>query len=435
MKFRFAIAFVVAGFSILTLACPSTTPILATERHEGFVYSELDRDSSPDASASEIAELVAGNTAFALDLYQWLIQDNDNLVFSPYSISMALTMAYAGACDFTASEMEGVLHYTLDEDTLHEAFNSLDLSLMSLGHDIGESDGRFELNIANAMWVNEKVTTKQDFLDILMTNYGLGVGTMDVSNPQECADKVNGWIMEMTEDLIEDVVDPGDIDGYTLAFLVNAIYFFSNWDVKFDEADTQDEPFQLLDGTSVTVPLMHKTDDLYYSQGDGWQACGIPYIVDSVKMIILLPDTENFEEFEESLDIAKLTEIIDSMHQIELNLALPRFELRTNVQLGRTLSEMGMPSAFSVGFDAFPDIFEPFEIGMGNTRIKKVIHDAFISVDESGTEAAAATVIQFTTDSAPMMVYFRADHPFIYLIHDESTNTILFMGRVLDPES
>jgi serpin B len=256
-----------------------------------------------------------------------------------------------------------------------------------------------------------------------------------VGNPQECADKVNDWIMEMTEDLIEDVVDPGDIDSLTLAFLVNAIYFFSNWEVSFDEANTLDSPFRLLDGTSVTVPLMHKTDDLFYSQGDGWQVCGIPYIVDSVKMIILLPYAGNFEEFENSLDTTKLSEILDSMHEEELTLALPRFELRTNAELVETLSAMGMPSAFQPGFDAFPDIFEPFFIGDGTTYIKKVVHDAFITVDESGTEAAAATVVQFQTLGGSSPPFFRADHPFIYLIHDESTNTILFMGRVLDPKS
>ena len=241
----------------------------------------------------------------------------------------------------------------------------------------------------------------------------------------------------MTEGKISNVINPNSIDALTLAYLVNAIYFYSNWAEKFDESNTRDEQFNPLSGPPTDVPMMHKTEHMAYYEGDGIKAVGIPYVIDAVKMVILLPDSGSFEDFEESLDANKLSEILDDMHNAEVRLSIPRFECRTSLELRDTLSEMGMPGAFTPGNDAFPDIFEPFSIGEGNTRIGRVIHEAFIEVNETGTEAAAATVIEFVTDSVSPdieIMTFTADRPFIYLIVDTSTDNVLFLGRMIDPQ-
>lgn len=438
MKNLTGIAVVTLILTIFTtgLSSCSGRGLYCAVKYPGFLYSDLARDTSPDVDPSQIEPLVEGNTEFAIDLYHELIQTKDNLIFSPYSLSMALAMAIGGAAGPTKTEMENVLHFTVPEPDLHQAFNSLDLGLLNLNNVASQNDGEFRLHVANSFWVREELTVKDEFLDMLMVNYGAGVGTIDISDPQACADKINGWIEDMTEDRIKDVLDPSTIDPLTLAYLVNAIYFFSNWFEEFDEGLTQDEPFFLLDTSQVTSPLMHKTEEIAYYEGDGFQAVGIPYVVDSVKMVIMLPESGGFEEFEESLDADTVSEILHNMHNREVFLWMPKFECRTKVELSETLSDMGMPSAFMPGNDAFPDIFEQPPGDEFNTRISRVIHEAFILVDESGTEAAAVTVVEFVTDSAPAdfdRIEFKADRPFIYMIIDTNTNTPLFMGRLLDP--
>ena len=182
--------------------------------------------------------------------------------------------------------------------------------------------------------------------------------------------------------------------------------------------------------------MMNKTDEIYYVQDEGWVAAGIPYVVDDVRMIILLPDEGTYVEFEAGLDNDLLEKALTGMWETDVSLSIPKFEINSKEQLSETLKDMGMPTAFKTGYDAFPEIFEPFDFGAGNTRIDRVIHQAYIKVDEAGTEAAAATVVEFVTESAGAgPIIFRADKPFIYLIVDTSTNTILFMGRVLDPSA
>lgn len=402
------------------------------DRYEGFTYSDEDRILNPDISSGNMEQLVRGNTEFALDFYKFTASDQDNLIFSPFSMSMAFAIAYAASDDQSEIEIQDIFHFDLQGDTLHSAFNNMDLLLRSLGGEADEDIGQpFTLSIANAYWVNQEVTVEPDFLDLMMKYYGTGVGTLTDEKA------VNDWISDATEERITDVLQPGTIDMYTLAILVNAIYFKANWADEFSEDATIDDEFHLVDGGTVTAPFMRKTESVPYFEGDGFIAISLPYVGESTSMVFILPDEESFTDFESNMDSSLISSVLENQEWQEVEITIPKWDFESRFDLAEILPEMGMPTPFTPGVDAFPHMFEPFTLGEGNTRIDTAIHQANITVDEEGTEAAAVTVIEFVTESAimepPDPKVFRADHPFIFLIVEESTNTILFMGRVMDP--
>lgn len=420
----------VASLLLLT-SCGATSQA----GEEVFLQSDVDRETSPDVSASEMDELVEGNRHFAFDLYDWLIQSNDNLIYSPTSLSIALAMAYAGAEGQPKTDMAGVLHFTLDEETLHRAFNALDLALDELESDdrgFDEDEGvPFTLNIANSLWAQQNLEFNRDFLNLLAINYGAGVGRVDFWNdPVGSAEVVNDWIADKTEDKITQALSPDSLTPETILLIVNAIYFLANWENQFESDFTTDETFHTFADGDVTVPMMHQQERFRYVEDDGWQAVELPYIGGDASMVILLPESEEYTRVEAMFDSSLLAEIRDGMEYREVSLSMPRFEFRTHLNLGDTLKDMGMQSAFVSGFDSM--LAEP---PPNPVAIDEVIHEAFISVDEEGTEAAAVTIVEMGITSAPMQeaVEFTVDHPFMFLIIERSTQTILFMGRVMNP--
>ncbi len=401
---------------------------------EPFLYSDVEREMNPDVTEAEIANLVAGNTRFAFDMYDWLIQDNDNLIFSPYSLSLALCMAYAGADGEAKTAMADVLHFSLDDETLHAAFNSLDLMLDNLGESVDEEEGQaFTFNTANALWGQEDCGIKDEFLDMLALNYGAGFGQLDFwSDPEGSADYVNGWIADQTEDRITEALSPDSLTPETILLIINAVYFFANWQDQFDPDITREEPFHIFDGDDVTVDMMRQTEEFRYAEGDGWQAVMLPYVGYDASMIIVLPEMDAYERVEAMLREPLYEQIMDDLQRREVHLFMPRFEFRTHLDLAQTLKDMGMEPAFESGFEGI------LENPPGEpVHIDEVIHEAFIAVDEEGTEAAAVTIVEIMVESAEFEpeepVEFRVDHPFMFLIVERSTNTILFMGRVLNP--
>ena len=417
---------------VMFLAMIMTLPVVSCIQPSAeakVVHSDVERVVSPHVDIADLKELVEGNTAFALDLYQTLSGEEGNLIFSPYSISLALAMTYAGARGETEQQMADTLHFTLSQSRLHPAFNMVDLELANRGEDVDEQLGEaFRLNIANSIWGQRGYDFLPEFLDVLALNYGAGLRLVDyVEAPEEARQIINQWVSDQTEERIEDLIPQGAIDPLTRLVLTNAIYFNAGWFYPFKEGQTRDGDFNLLEGGQVGVPMMSQSKMLGYAEGEGYQAVALPYVGGEMAMVILLPRVDYFEVFEDSLSSESLSDILQSFEMREVELTMPKFEYESSFQLSDMLIEMGMPNAFG---DA------DFS-GMTGTRelfISQVVHKAFISVDEEGTEAAAATAVIMPLAAAPSpTVEVTIDRPFIYMIRDLQTGTILFAGRVLNP--
>jgi serpin B len=388
------------------------------------IKSDLERETSPNVLSEDLAALVRSNSAFACDLYQKICSDNGNLFFSPYSISVALAMTYAGARGETEQQMAEVLHFMLSQEQLHAAFNALDLALASEGNE------NFRLDIANALWGQVGWYFRSDFLDRLATNYGAGMWLVDFIKDAEMARiKINEWVSEHTENKIENLLPPEAVDDLTRLVLTNAIYFNASWLFPFSESRTEDGAFTLLNNSEVIVPMMSREASFRYAEGEGYKAVELPYSDQNTSMFIILPTLESFNEFETTLNAERVSEIVGNLVSTEVNLKMPKFEFEKSLPLSQVLPEMGMSAAF----DPFGADFS----GIDDDRdlyITDVLHKAFISVDENGTEAAAATAVVIgVTGMPPTPIEMSIDHPFIFMIRNNSTGTILFFGRVLDP--
>ena len=375
-------------------------------------------------------ELVAGNNAFAFDLYQELQSEKGNLFFSPYSISTALAMTYAGARGDTQQQMADTLHFTLLQNKFHPAFNALDLQLTSQ-EEGGKSDEKtdFTLRIANSLWGQRDYEFLEEFLDVLAGNYGAGMRLVDfvtASEPARIA--INDWVSDQTEEKIKDLIPQGAIDSMTRLVLANAIYFYADWLYPFDANSTHDGAFTLLDGEEVTVSMMSQLKNYQYAQGDNYQAVELPYVGNTAAMTIIVPDFGEFSSFESGFTDNQIEEIIANLERKQVRLSLPKFTYESDFSLAKTLKEMGMPKAFSMDAD-----FSGMD-GTQNLFVSDVFHKAFVAVDEEGTEAAAATAVIISLTAVPIVdVELTIDRPFIYLIRDTDTGSILFMGRVLNP--
>jgi serpin B len=386
--------------------------------------------TSPDVSFGDQALLVEGNTAFAFSLYQRLEGEDGNLFYSPYSISLALAMTYAGARGETAEQMADTLRFMLEQDRLHPAFNWLDAELATRGEGAQGKDGEgFRLNIVNAIWGQKGYGFLPAFLDVLAENYGAGLRTLDFINEAErsCL-AINDWVSDQTEGRIKDLIPKGAIDEWTRLVLTNAIYFNAAWKYFFEKRMTANGPFHLLDGRQVAVPMMKQTESFGYTEGEGCQAIELPYDGDELSMLVLLPAQGNLEAFEAGLQAQQVSDVITDLTTTRVALTMPKFEFESEFSLNDALSSMGMPDAFSGGAD--------FSGMTGNQElfISDVIHKAFVAVDDAGTEAAAATgVVMPTSMPAEPKVEVTLDHPFIFLIRDIETGTILFVGRVTNP--
>jgi serpin B len=398
------------------------------------LQSEEPRDTAPEVSAADLDTLVEGNSAFAFDLYQELKDAEGNLFYSPYSISLALAMTYAGARGETEAQMANALDFFLAQDRLHPAFNALSLELDSRGQGAeGKDDEGFRLNIVNAIWGQKDYEFLSDFLDVLAVNYGAGLRILDFINETEASRvTINDWVAEQTEGRIEDLIPPGMLTPIARLVLTNAIYFNAAWAEPFNEDATQEGTFYRLDGSQVSVPMMRQGENFRYGEGDGYQAVELPYDGNELAMVILLPESGQFESFEAALDAERVAGIIDGMDYRQVNLTMPRFEFESSFSLKTVLIAMGMPIAFSETQADFSGISDSPE----RLYIWEVVHKAFVSVDEEGTEAAAATAVIMNGSAAPAEpAEFTADRPFIFLIQDIETGTVLFVGRTLDPSA
>ncbi len=397
---------------------------------------------SAKAQPDDTTVLVEGSTGFAFDLYAALRESADgNLLFSPFSVSQALAMTYTGAEGHTRAQMAEVLGFDIDGSALNGAFSQLTADLTERGTAPADPD-RGEvaqaLHVANGLWGEQTFPFSDAFLSELSEYYGAGLQETDFINaPEDARDEINGWVEEQTENRIQDIVPEGAIDSATRLVLANAIYFYGGWAETFDAENTSDEDFHLLDGSTVTVPLMFQHESYWYTAGDGFQIIEIPYARSGLAFTVILPDEGAFESVESELNAAALGDAVGQVVWTDIELYLPSFEFEFTAGLGEILQSMGMTDAFDPGTADFSgmvdgDVPDPLFIG-------DVLHKAFISVDEDGTEAAAATAVLMLAGSAPgepaEPIEVRIDRPFIFAIRDVQTGTILFLGRVLDPRA
>jgi serpin B len=381
---------------------------------------------SPDAATQAAAAI----DAFGFDFYKNGLTSNDNIVFSPASIVVALSMAQAGARGETASQMDAVLHSALGAGG-GNGINSLSQALAGLSgtfKDPAGTEHQQTLRIANAPFAQRGLQLEEPFLDTLASKYGAGLRLADFkTDPEGTRRLINSWVSDQTEQRIPELLR--ELDPSTRLVLVNAIYLKAAWLEPFFEADTKPAPFTRPDGSQVSVPTMGLgLSEGRYASGSGWQAVELPYFGGSLAMTIVVPD--DLVAFEHGLDAALFAQITAGLRAATVDLTLPRFKVETKSDLVSALATMGMPLAFDPGRADFSGITTQERLS-----IESVVHQANIAVDEKGTEATAATAVVMAVASlAPIQpVTLHVDRPFLFAVRDTNTGAILFLGRVVDP--
>ncbi|MFL5680155.1 MAG: serpin family protein [Chloroflexota bacterium] len=379
-----------------------------------------------ETAVAEATDVVAADRAFAMRLYAAAKVGNDNVFLSPYSVSTALSMVYAGAHGRTADELAAALGVDVAE-VWHAGRNAIDTSL----RDVPEpdpSDGYVPLTIepTNAMFGQAGMEWKPEFLDVLARDYGAGLEALDfATDPSASRDAINQWVAGKTHDRIAELLTPETISPATRFVLVNAIFFKATWADPFKKSATKQELFHRVDGTTVEAPLMHAQITGQYAKGSGWQAVTIPYV--NAEMTVILPDAGRFAAVERGVD-GSFLEFVDARSQpAALKVSLPKWKSDSRFQLIPALRKLGINSLFD---DA--DLTGMTAEGL---FVSDVVHQANISVDEDGTEAAAATaVVGDTTGGGPdISATVRVDRPFIYVIRSSISGEVLFVGRLMDP--
>lgn len=377
----------------------------------------------PPASAPATAALVRGNTAFALELYARLRDTPGNLVFSPFSTTAALALTYAGARGDTARQMAEVLYFGPDADRVHAAFAALRGTASTPGEDADSV-----LFVANALWKQRGERLLDTYLQVTRDSYGATLQELDFVAATEAARQaINTWVAEHTQQRIKELLKPGDVDPATVLVLTNAIYFKGQWERRFDPQQTRDEAFHVDPGRPVDVPMMHQSDTFRWAGHDVLDVLELPYAGDRWAMVILLPKrVDGLAAVEAALNPVSLERWLTGLREESLRVTLPRFQAHTRFDLTRILQRLGMTDAFDPHRADFSGIDGGREL-----YLSLVVHEADIVVNEEGTEAAAATGVVMKRTSLPPE--FRADHPFLYLIRDTQTGSVLFIGRVVDP--
>lgn len=398
-------------------------------KEENQTTTPVDDTEPTEEVMNTIAE---GNNTFAFDLYSQLAKESedDNIFFSPYSLSVAITMTYEGAKEKTAEEIRSVLH--IAEDDAQRRAN-----IASIYNDINKKDNKYTLSTANALWAHKNYPILKDYSDTIERYYGGKITNLDFVNEQEESRKtINAWIEDHTNNKIKDLISQGVLSENTRLILTNAIYFKGTWKKQFEKKNTRDEDFTIRPGQKVKIPMMSLIGDdtnFNYAETEELQILEMPYEGEEISMLILLPKEKSLQILEESISYQRLSDYKNMLREQRVNVYIPKFTFETKFTMARTLKNMGMVSAFTS--PELPDGADFSGIdGEKKVFIQNVIHQAFVEVNEEGTEAAAATAIGIgITSIGTEIPTFRADHPFIFIIQQKNTGNILFFGRVNDP--
>ena len=366
---------------------------------------------------------------FALALYRQLGQQPGNLCFSPFSIRIALAMAEAGARGETATQIRDALGGERPE------------ALVGRLKRLSARSPALELDLANALWSQTGAPLEPKFRDVVAEQYDGELSSLDFrGNAEGARETINGWVEARTHEKIRDLLPPGSLNDDSRLVLVNAIYFKDRWMQEFDAESTRDAPFHREDGVTVQVPTMSDLQQhLLYFRADGFQAVDVEYRDGKLSMLVVLPDREHgLRRLESELSAALLQDVVEQMQDRSVRIFLPRFEMRSRLDnLIGALAALGITRAFSreaADFSGINGLRPPNEEAL---FISRVIHEAFVDVNETGTEAVAATALPFLRVGSSLqprpIVEFRADHPFLFAIRERTTGEILFLGRVTDP--
>lgn len=384
------------------------------------ISSPIKADDS-GATVEGVNSVINANNQFALDLYLKLEDVEGNIFFSPYSISVALAMTYEGAKGETVEEMQSVFHFPEDENIRRPSF----AKIYNL---VNKKNKKYELHTANALWAQKDYKFLDEYINAIKKYYVGKVTNVDFVNATENARlTINKWVEEQTNNKIKDLIPPGVLNALTRLVLTNAIYFKGLWVKQFDKKETREEDFRVSPEKTVKVKMMNLIgEEFNHYETEKLQILELLYEGEDLSMLLILPKEDDLKSLEESLSLEKLSELRNSLSEQQVDVYIPKFKFETKYFMAKTLKEMGMPTAFSgdadfSGMDGTKDLF-----------IANVIHQAFIDVNEEGTEAAAATGVVMELKAA-MPTVFRADHPFIFMIQERETNNILFLGRVINP--
>lgn len=367
------------------------------------------------------------NNLFAFDLLKAIPEYKENFIISPFSISSALAMTYAGAAGATQDEMVRTLYFDPDQDLFHPDYSAYMMRLRELAGD------KVQLNIANNLWAQQGYHFRQQFFDLLELNYGTILNEVDFyrGDREQIRLDINQWVYDETRKKISDLILPNVLTEDTRLVLVNAIHFYGPWMVEFDKSMTRQDYFRNIGGERQLTDFMFRSDKFQYFAGEQMQAIELPYAGGDFSMMIILPNEGvSLQELEQSLSAEDFMAAMTGMEEKEADVIIPKFKAETKTDLEELLAQMGMPLAFSNKAD-FSGM-----TGEQDLKIDKVIHKAMIEVGEEGTEAAAATAVVIVRKTAIMpgeetKILFKADRPFLYFIKDNRYNSILFAGRQL----
>jgi len=418
MKHRLALLLVL----VMTLTgCGSTSA------GDVALAADVARASASPADANAAATAI---DAFGLDLYRQVASTGGNVVLSPASVAIALAMARAGAQGTTAAQMDAVMHGAGADGA---GINALDQALAARNGTFTDADGQtlpVTLRIANAPFAQRGMTLTPAYLDALAADFGAGVRLVDYEGATEAARQaINAWVAGQTENRIPQLIGNGILSPQTRLTLVDAIYLKAPWVTPFPADATQTGPFTRADGSTVDVPLMSVSTSLAYAAGSGWQAVELPYVGGSLALTVIVP--ADLASFQAGLTATELGQVFAGLQEQEVDLTLPKFSIQTATSLADALKALGMPLAFDPEQADFSGITTQEQL-----FISDVIHQANISVDEKGTEAAAATAVVMAGSAAPAQrVTLRVDRPFLFALRDVPTGAILFLGRVVDPST
>lgn len=373
----------------------------------------------------DIKTIAKANNQFTFDMLKQLHENNTDLFFSPFSISTALSMTYAGAKNKTENEMQNVLHFEKNSDDFHNAYSKYINQI--------KNNKNINLNIANALWAQKGFYFEKKYINLLKNAYNTKIQTVDFkNNASKQVKKINKWVYKQTNKKIKDLLNPSSINALTRLVLVNAVYFQANWKTKFKPKKSYNDNFYLSNGKIKKCKFMTNKLYLYVYEASNYTAVNIPYKKNEASFVVILPQKRiNINQFVKDFSFSDYETFLNSMRKRDVELHLPKFKLTTQFNLSESLKNIGMPEAFSDNAD-FSGM-----TGKRDLKIDKVIHKAFVEVSESGTEAAAATgvvLMEKTAHKKKDIVLFKANHPFIFLIIDNSTNAILFSGVLENPE-
>lgn len=381
------------------------------------------RANDTGATTEKVSAVVNANNQFAFDLYSKYKSKEDNVFFSPYSISTALAMTYEGARGRTAEEMQSVFRFPEDDDIRRPAF-------ARIYNEINKKDRKYKLHTANALWAQRDYQFLDEYFSTTERYYGGKVASLDFARETEKSRQIiNTWVEDQTNNKIKDLIPPRVIDPLTRLVLTNAVYFKGTWVLQFDKSKTREADFKVSPTKTVKAQMMSLTGEkakFNYAETEELQILEMPYEGEELSMLVLLPKEDTLDKLEQHLNVEKLEEWRGMLQERKIDVYMPKFKFETGYFMAQDLLEMGMPSAFTGAADLS---------GMTGRRdlfISEVIHQALVEVNEEGTEAAAATAIVMAK-AVFISNIFRADHPFIFMIQQKDTGNILFLGRVMDP--